>query len=334
MTITMEDLEKINFPYYYNLVKEGKMKAGEVVELLFNGKRGKYKRYRRIMEGKPTRTEAERRRDKKWEEKEKRNKGKSPEQIKAEWKQKLNHMSNDEANQFFIKNMIRIKKGDTVLIRRCYKCMEYKKVEEFSKSKNQEGGIRPICKECEGKRYENNKEYILNQQKERREANPDYMKEYYEANRDRWKERYESKVQQALEDIRLIVESNPTKYDYIPGMEIYGIIYLVYNRITKRYYVGQTTISFDIRYRDGFFKYHIDKKEDRDRQPNELLKQDLELYGEDSFEFNKIFKVASNQYELDKIEAYWIDKLEAYTKGYNRTRGNWFTNRGLEDIEG
>ena len=301
--LTMEDLEKINFPYYYNLVKEGKMKAKEVYDLLFNGRHVRYDRYVRFIEGKPTYTKSMKRRNKKREEKKKRNKGKSPEQIKAEWEEKLNHMTEEEVNQFFINNMIRVTKdkGETVLIKRCSKCMEYKMVEEFGMKKDQDDGLNSRCKKCDGKRV---------------------------------KERYEAKIQQALEDIRIIVEANPTKYDYIPGMDIYGIIYLVYNRITKRYYVGQTTISFDLRYRDGFFHNHIEGKEDRDRKPNELLQQDLELYGEDSFEFNKLFKVASNQYELDKIEAYWIDKLNSYESGYNRTRGNWFTSRGLEDIEG
>ena len=50
--ITMEDLEAINFPYYYNLVKEGKIKAKEVKDLLFNGNPNKYRRYRNVMEGK------------------------------------------------------------------------------------------------------------------------------------------------------------------------------------------------------------------------------------------------------------------------------------------
>lgn len=306
MTITMEDLEAINFPYYYNLVKEGKIKRKEVKDLLFNGRNARYDRYVRFLEGKPTFTESMKRRNKKQVEKQKRNKGKTPEQIKAEWKQKLNHMTDEEINQHLLNNMIRIririKKGDTVIIKRCFDCMEYKKADEFGKDKTQKDGINKICNECNVKRT---------------------------------KERYEAKIQQALEDIRLIVEANPTKYDYIPGMEIYGIIYLVYNRITKRYYVGQTTVSFDIRYSDGFFHNHIEGKEDIEHSyPNQLLQQDLELYGEESFEFNKLFKVASNQYELDKIEAYMIDKLEAYTKGYNRTRGNLFTNRGLEDIKG
>lgn len=51
-SITMKDLEAINFPYYYNLVKEGRMKAGEVYDLLFNGNPRVYYRYKNVMEGK------------------------------------------------------------------------------------------------------------------------------------------------------------------------------------------------------------------------------------------------------------------------------------------
>ena len=53
--LTMDDLEAINFPYYYNLVKEGKMKRKEVEGLLFNGNDRRYGRYKNVMEGKPAR---------------------------------------------------------------------------------------------------------------------------------------------------------------------------------------------------------------------------------------------------------------------------------------
>ena len=151
--LTMADLEAINFPYYYNLVKEGKMKRKEAADLLFNGNSKRYDRYVRFLEGKPTVTEAERRRNKKRGEKKKRNKGKTPEQIKAEWKDKLKYMTEEESNQFFQKHMIRIKKGDTVLIKRCSQCMEYKMVQEgFGKCKTTVDKIRNICKECDVKR--------------------------------------------------------------------------------------------------------------------------------------------------------------------------------------
>ena len=176
MAITMADLEAINFPYYYNKVKNGEMKAKEVKDLLFNGNNGTYYRYVRFLEGKPTYTEAEKRRDKKHEEKKKRNKDKTSEQIKDEWKEKLKHISDEEANKFFQKHMIRITKdkGETVLIKRCHDCMEYKGVQEFSMKKDQKDGINKKCKECSGKRnkewYEANKETILNRQKKHRQT--------------------------------------------------------------------------------------------------------------------------------------------------------------------
>ena len=54
----------------------------------------------------------------------------------------------------------------------------------------------------------------------------------------------------------------------------------------------------------------------------------LRNYDEDSFEYTKIFKVAHNQEELDKLEAYYIEYFDSYENGYNETRGNIFTERG------
>ena len=152
--LTMDDLEAINFPHYYNLVKEGKMKKREVCDLLFNRGHSRYDRYVRFLEGKPTYTEAIKRRNKKHREKKKRNKGKTPEQIKAEWKQKLNHMTEEQINQHLLNNMIRIriKKDDTVLIKRCTDCGKYKKADEFNKCKTWKDGINKICLKCSKKR--------------------------------------------------------------------------------------------------------------------------------------------------------------------------------------
>ena len=85
--------------------------------------------------------------------------------------------------------------------------------------------------------------------------------------------------------------------------------------------MGQTTIGFDIRYKSGWLYDHGHKN---------TVKHDMELYGEDSFEYTKLFKVAHSQYELDKLEAYYIDYYDSYEKGYNENRGNIFTNRGKE----
>ena len=59
----------------------------------------------------------------------------------------------------------------------------------------------------------------------------------------------------------------------------------------------------------------------------DTVKTDLELYGEDSFEYVKIFKVSHCQRDLDRLDAYYIDYFNSYDNGYNETRGNIFTER-------
>ena len=85
--------------------------------------------------------------------------------------------------------------------------------------------------------------------------------------------------------------------------------------------MGQTTIGFDNRYPSGWLYEHSKK---------DTVKHDLELYGENSFEYTKLFKIAYSQYELDKLEAYYINYYNSYENGYNETRGNIFTDRGKE----
>ena len=85
--------------------------------------------------------------------------------------------------------------------------------------------------------------------------------------------------------------------------------------------MGQTTIGFDNRYPKGWLYEHGKK---------DTVKYDLELYGENSFEYIKLFKVAYSQYELDKLEAYYIDYYNSFENGYNERRGNIFTDRGKE----
>ncbi len=161
---------------------------------------------------------------------------------------------------------------------------------------------------------------------EYRKQNADKIKEqhaeYYQQNKDKLaecrKQRYNSKVEQSLAEVKAYIEQNPQKYDYNPNKEIYGIVYLVHNVKSDKYYVGQTTIGFDNRYQCGWLYDHSFK---------DTVKEDLELYGEDSFEYVKIFRVAHNQQDLDKLEAYYIDYFNSYDNGYNETRGNIFTER-------
>ena len=92
----------------------------------------------------------------------------------------------------------------------------------------------------------------------------------------------------------------------------------MHNVKSDKYYVGQTTVGFDNRYQSGWLNWHSYK---------DTVKTDLEKYGEDSFEYTKIFKVAHTQRDLDRLEAYYIDYFNTYENGYNETRGNIFTER-------
>ena len=201
------------------------------------------------------------------------------------------------------------------------------KINENNKKRYQEN--KEEIKERRRKNYQENKEEIKEYNKKYYQENSDYFKKhhkkYYQENLDYFKEYrqecYSKKTEEVLRRIKTEVKNNPDNYNYIKGKEIYGIIYLVHNVKTNRYYVGQTTIGFDNRYPSGWLYEHGRKK---------TVREDLELYGENSFEYIKLFKVAHSQYELDKLEAHYIDYYDSYENGYNETRGNIFTNRGKE----
>ena len=253
-----------------------------------------------------------------------------------------------------------------LISKECSECHKIKLVEEFNKDNRAKDRRMSKCKECEKqyrktnkKRIDNyNKEYyeshcetIKEYKKEYRINNKDKIKKYLINNSEKIKERgrkyykknikkykkyaednkehiiyknkqwYNKQVLEALQEIKIQVEKNPEKYNYIEGNEIYGIVYLVHNIESNRYYVGQTITAFDIRYQSGWLYSHKHK---------DTVKEDLTLYGKDSFKYTKIFKVAHSQYELDKLEAYYIDYYNSYENGYNETRGNIFTDRGKE----
>ena len=74
------------------------------------------------------------------------------------------------------------------------------------------------------------------------------MKQYRIDNKDKIleqrKQAYDDKVKTAITKIY----ENYTKNNYINNNVQYGVIYGVHNKITNYWYIGQTTISFDIRY--------------------------------------------------------------------------------------
>ena len=216
-----------------------------------------------------------------------------------------------------------------LISKECSCCHEVKPASEFSKCKSKADGLQFKCKECLRKYNQKNRDKINERNRKYRQENKDKiserMRKYSQENRDKTNERVRKnrakKTQETLQQIKIEVESNPDKYNHIEGKEVYGIIYLVYNIKSDKYYVGQTTIGFDNRYPLGWLYEHSKK---------DTVKHDLELYGENSFEYTKLFKIAYSHYELDKLEAYYINYYNSYEHGYNETRGNIFTDRGKE----
>ena len=257
-----------------------------------------------------------------------------------------------------------------LISKECSCCHKIKTVSEFGKDRSKIDGLKLKCKECNKQYYKDNAEYYKQYNKQYQKDNAEYYKEhhkkyykdnaesikeynkqYYKDNVEHYKEYrrehykdnaeyfkqyqkdnaeyykeylkeyYTKKAQESLQQIKIEVEANPEKYDYTEGKDIYGIIYLVHNIKSDKYYIGQTTIGFDNRYPKGWLHEHSYKN---------AVREDLDIYGENSFEYDKLFKVAYSQHELDKLEAYYIDYYNSFENGYNEKRGNIFTDRGKE----
>lgn len=219
--------------------------------------------------------------------------------------------------------------------KKCSKCNEVKPYEEFQRRKDSKDGYRSQCKECfnnhQRNYYNKNKEHIRERNKkyeldpikqkertkrylENHKNDEDFKTRHRESERKRKEKRRSEAKQQIFKSIS--IKNNEQSY------EQYGVIYGVYNIVTDRWYIGQTTNSFDIRYNGDFFKYKM--KENLEDSNIKLLKNDFELYGEESFEIYEVIDIAFSEKELDEKEVYYIDYYESYDKGYNGNRGNLF----------
>ncbi|HHQ4326847.1 TPA: GIY-YIG nuclease family protein [Clostridium perfringens] len=93
--------------------------------------------------------------------------------------------------------------------------------------------------------------------------------------------------------------------------ETKGIIYKITNIINNKIYIGQTTLSFYRRYRDGFKKCH-----------NAYLQRSIDKYGLNNFKVEILAKNKSIK-ELDKLEIELINEYDSCNPehGYNMKTG-------------
>lgn len=106
---------------------------------------------------------------------------------------------------------------------------------------------------------------------------------------------------------------------------IYGYIYIIKNEVNNKYYIGQTTVGFNKRYKNSnnnisdiekVYRYH--KISDH---PNLFLMRSIEKYGFNAFKVNKCFDVAFSKEELNIKEKTYIQLFNSFKNGYNFTEG-------------
>lgn len=89
-----------------------------------------------------------------------------------------------------------------------------------------------------------------------------------------------------------------------------GIIYKIENSVNDKIYVGQTTRTISIRWKEHLRDYKI--KDTR-------LYRAMRKYGTEAFRISEIEKCLNKT--LNEREMYWISELDSYHNGYNSTYG-------------
>ena len=108
--------------------------------------------------------------------------------------------------------------------------------------------------------------------------------------------------------------------------ERYGIIYKIENTVNGKVYIGQTTSSFNKRYkREGVgiervYNHHKSLKE-RNIHYNVHLLGAIEKYGFEAFTVDEEFDVAYSKEQLDSLEKKYIKEFNCVDNGYNNTDG-------------
>ena len=114
--------------------------------------------------------------------------------------------------------------------------------------------------------------------------------------------------------------------------EVYGIIYVIRNKVNNKLYIGQTTQKrgFKARYNKGHGDTNIERVydyhkywKDRGEKYNSHLLNSIEKYGFDSFEVIEEFDVGYSEEELNKLEYMYIEIYQCRNQdyGYNDRYG-------------
>ena len=115
------------------------------------------------------------------------------------------------------------------------------------------------------------------------------------------------------------------------GIEIYGYIYKILNKVNGKCYIGQSTKEFNLRYRhkgiglERVFKYQASEKK-RGCHYNKSLLDDFYEFGIENFELIYPLDVAFSETELDLKERHYISlyKSNMLEFGYNKHSGGKF----------
>lgn len=111
-------------------------------------------------------------------------------------------------------------------------------------------------------------------------------------------------------------------------MQELGSVYLIYNDINNKKYVGQTIQSLTRR-----FNQHC-SSDKVGRSCNMYIKRAIHKYGRNNFHIVLLERCPIEQ--LNEREKYWIQFYHSYENGYNLTKGgqdsNYFNIHRLENI--
>ena len=94
---------------------------------------------------------------------------------------------------------------------------------------------------------------------------------------------------------------------------MFGYIYKITNKVNGKAYVGKTTDTVQVRWKE-----HL-KDFKRKRCANRPLYRAIRKYGIDAFNVETLEKVKLEN--LSERETYWIEHFHTYTDGYNATSG-------------